>query len=563
MSRLIKILCLLLIAVTNHFDGLSQATNDKVFTQRYEQAGKLINQTCDSLKKVVNVMITDSNLTDIEKAKINLIRSKFHVLDDMQKVLSSAELVPFDTMRFSGSYLTEAQKLIIQSRPDEGIPLIMKYLEDAESQSDSAIFASIYLAEAYRQKQEYDKGIDMMYSILTNHGISKANRAFALNRMAALQNEKQPFEGDKADSVSKYSRLCLDISKKNNLTEYLAASQNELGSNFYQHGNFDSAMYYFTEATNNFLQINKFPQAINTHINLSRVYSGMGMEKKSKEILLKALELGDVEKNRNLFMYVYDNLANISFLLGDYKDAYEYSKISHHLLTLFYNDRIQRQINEMSAKYDLKEKEIKIREEEQKNKTYHLQKNYLILIAMISTLLLMILIVLFRFKSKAYNQLVAQNLKAMKLEKQVEQCLINLSESDIRRQAGPEGQNKELALRLEKFLAEEKPFLWSEVSLEEFCKKLNTNRTYLSKLIHERYQMGFYDLLFEYRVRAALDHLTNPHFNHLSVEGIGEMAGFKSNSNFHKKFKTIVGMTPNQFRERVQKTSVNQTDQIL
>jgi AraC-like DNA-binding protein len=36
---------------------------------------------------------------------------------------------------------------------------------------------------------------------------------------------------------------------------------------------------------------------------------------------------------------------------------------------------------------------------------------------------------------------------------------------------------------------------------------------------------------------------------HLSVEGIGEIAGFKSNSHFHKKFKSLVGLTPNQFRD--------------
>ncbi len=161
----------------------------------------------------------------------------------------------------------------------------------------------------------------------------------------------------------------------------------------------------------------------------------------------------------------------------------------------------------------------------------------------------MILIVLFRFKNRAYKKLVEQNLKSMKLEKQVQQSLINLSENDIRIKIDPDDRNSELALRFEKFLAEEKPYLWSEVSLDEFCKKLNTNRTYLSKLINDKYSMGFYDLLFEYRIRTAMEYLNDPKFKHISVEGIGEMTGFKSNSNFYKRFKSVVGMTPNQFRE--------------
>jgi AraC-like DNA-binding protein len=65
--------------------------------------------------------------------------------------------------------------------------------------------------------------------------------------------------------------------------------------------------------------------------------------------------------------------------------------------------------------------------------------------------------------------------------------------------------------------------------------------------------MSFYDLLFEYRVRAALEYLNNLQYDHLSVEGIGEMAGFKSNSNFYKRFKNMVGMTPYQFRENARK----------
>ncbi len=105
-------------------------------------------------------------------------------------------------------------------------------------------------------------------------------------------------------------------------------------------------------------------------------------------------------------------------------------------------------------------------------------------------------------------------------------------------------------------MIEEKPYLWSDVSLEIFCKKLNTNRTYLSKLINDHYQMGFYDLLFEYRIRTAVEFLNNTQLNHISVEGIGEMAGFKSNSNFYKRFKKSIGMTPMQFREQAKNLDI-------
>lgn len=553
MDKLVKILFATLgTAVFCNSIGAQQSIEDS-FTRSLRQATDLIEETGDSLRLFIIDMNKSTDLTDLQKAKVDLIRSKLNTLEDVLKVISPEELLTTDTFRFSGTPLNEAQNFIVQSRPDEGIPLLLKFLDEVHSQSDSAVYAKIYLAEAYRQKQEHNKGIGIIYEVLRNPGISVANRAFAFNRMAALHNENQVFAGNKDDSVSKYSRLCIDISQQHNLTEYLALSQNELGSYYLRQKMPDSALIFYSEAVKNFLSLNKHPQAINTYLNLSRLYISYGQPEKSRDILLNALDLGNIEENRNQFMYVYYNLANISFTSGDYADAYEYLHLSYGLMSRFFVDRMQRQINEMSAKYDLREKEMKITEEAKKNKTYRLQLRYLGVVSLIIIILLIVLVVMSRLKNSAYKKLVEQNLKAISKEKQVEQCLRNLTENDIMNRVGATDRHAELALRLEKFMAEEKPYLWSDVGLEEFCKKLNTNRTYLSNLINDKFNMGFYDFLFEYRVKSALEYLSNDQFNHLSVEGIGDMTGFKSSSTFYKRFKSTVGLTPQQFRERAQK----------
>jgi len=492
-------------------------------------------------------------LSLIQQAQTNYLRLKvIYAETNAVKALEKRMFAAPDTLDHADALIYSARKFLEKSMPDKAIHLLMEALDTINAGSEKADYCRINLCEAYRQKQEYNKGIGMLYSILANGSISIKNRAFALNRMAALMNEKKPFDGNRADSVEKYSRLSIEISEKHNLTEYLALSQNELGNNYLRQKKTDSALILITEAANNFLSIKKYPQVINTYLNLSRLYSQTGQLEESRKILHKALELGNIEENRNLFKYAYYYLAEISFKTNNYASAYEYLKISYSLMTRFFDDRIQQQINEMSAKYDLQEKETKIKEEAQKSKTYRLQLKYIVIISLITTILLVVLVVLSRFKNQAYKKLVEQNLKAMKLEKQVEMCLRNLSEHDIMNRVVPLDQNAELALRLEKFMADEKPYLWGDVGLEEFCKKLSTNRTYLSKLINEKYQMSFYDLLFVYRVRTAMECLTNPEFKHLSVEGIGEMAGFKSNSNFYKRFKNTVGMTPHQFREKAQ-----------
>jgi len=500
-------------------------------------------------------------LSLIQQAQTNYLRLKVIYSDTTAvKALEKRMFAAPDTLDHADALIYSARKFLEKSMPDKAIHLLLEALDTINAGSEKADYCRINLCEAYRQKREYNKGIGMLYSILANGSISIKNRAFALNRMAALINEKKTFDGNRADSVEKYSRLSIEISEKHNLTEYLALSQNELGNNYLRQKKTDSALILITEAANNFLSIKKYPQVINTYLNLSRLYSQTGQLEESRKILLKALELGNIEENRNLFKYAYYYLAEISFKTNNYASAYEYLKISYSLMTRFFDDRIQQQINEMSAKYDLHEKETKIKEEAQKSKTYRLQLKYMVIISLITTILLVVLVVLSRFKNQAYKKLVEQNLKAMKLEKQVEMCLRNLSEHDIMNRVGPLDQNAELALRLEKFLAEEKPYLWSEVNLDEFCKKLNTNRSYLSKLINEKYNMNFYDLLSKYRLRTALEYLNDPNLKYISVEGIGEMTGFKSNSNFYKRFKDLVGMTPNEFRERAMKIESRPTD---
>jgi len=166
MGCLVKIFFCLWLLAGFHTIIRAQDRNKDSFEQNFVQANDLIGQTGDSLRMLIAEINESADLTDLQKAKIDLIRLKLNTLEDVLKMLSTADYLPLDTNRFSGTLINDARKLIVQSRPDEGIPLILKFLEDIDSQSDSAVFARIYLAEAYRQKQEHTKGIEIIYDIL-------------------------------------------------------------------------------------------------------------------------------------------------------------------------------------------------------------------------------------------------------------------------------------------------------------------------------------------------------------------------------------------------------------
>ena len=152
---------LVLFGICNQ--SISQIKAHGGFQTQYDRAEELIGQTCDSLKLLLERMNTSEQLTEIQRARLDLLRSKFQMLDDIFALTTNYKVLPFDTISNPGSLIERAQNFIIQSRPDEGIPLILKFLEEIESQSDSAVYAKIYLAEAYRQKQEHNKGIEIIF----------------------------------------------------------------------------------------------------------------------------------------------------------------------------------------------------------------------------------------------------------------------------------------------------------------------------------------------------------------------------------------------------------------
>ena len=68
-----------------------------------------------------------------------------------------------------------------RSMPDMAIPLLMKSLEMLPTGSDEADYATIELCEAYRQKQEYHKGIGLISDLLKKPEISQVLQQRKMN----------------------------------------------------------------------------------------------------------------------------------------------------------------------------------------------------------------------------------------------------------------------------------------------------------------------------------------------------------------------------------------------
>jgi signal transduction histidine kinase len=263
--------------------------------------------------------------------------------------------------------------------PDKAIPLLLESIEES-SESDWKAWCTIYLCEAYRQKQEYIKGSEMLNGILFRKGgISDSNRAFAYNRLAAIYNEWGNPVLSYTDSVIKYSEWCITLSEKISSRSNLAFAQNELSFQLYRKKQYGKALELSLKAVTNFKEAGMSYSAMNALINQSNIYIGLNDPEFALRSVVDATSLCAIEENRNLYMRLYIQLASINSLLGNYMDAFDFMSIARLLQVDFFRDRIDMQINEQSAVYNLLIKEQKIKEEEQKNEFNKKQILFLIL----------------------------------------------------------------------------------------------------------------------------------------------------------------------------------------
>jgi|TARA_R110002094_G_scaffold220991_1_gene194334 AraC-like DNA-binding protein len=102
-----------------------------------------------------------------------------------------------------------------------------------------------------------------------------------------------------------------------------------------------------------------------------------------------------------------------------------------------------------------------------------------------------------------------------------------------------------------------KGFLSTKVSLSSLSKSLETNSSYLSKIINHTQGKTFKNYLNDLRILYAHETLkSDPQHRKYTIEAIAFDFGFKSAENFSKKFKAAYGMYPSKFMRGLAKTSV-------
>lgn len=107
----------------------------------------------------------------------------------------------------------------------------------------------------------------------------------------------------------------------------------------------------------------------------------------------------------------------------------------------------------------------------------------------------------------------------------------------------------QLHRKLEQLMQQEKIYLNPELRLNELASMLGTNRTYASRLIHNRGNLNFCDYVNDYRLQHAKKLLSKTADERLPIEEVALRSGFSSNSTFYRVFTSKEGISPSRYRK--------------
>lgn len=108
----------------------------------------------------------------------------------------------------------------------------------------------------------------------------------------------------------------------------------------------------------------------------------------------------------------------------------------------------------------------------------------------------------------------------------------------------------ELRDQINAYLADEKPYLNQDFSIGDMAAALKVPQHHVSYCLRALFKQSFPKLKTTLRIQYALQLMNSSDFEHLSIEGIGQMAGFSSRSSFYSAFQAEMDCSPGEYLEK-------------
>lgn len=474
-------------------------------------------------------------LGDIRKYYISTYQ-ELPICDSIAKLVSK-KLKQQNRKHYIFNELARIQILSFQDQSINPIVQLEELYEKENLEKDNILHGYYYnvyggvlfqYAKPREAREKYRKAVNIFYNTTDSSGL-KGNLINMGNTFIDLE---------KIDSGLYYYNQALVLEKKG-IKIFSSSLKCNIGRAYQQKGMLDSAVYHYKEVIQIFRDENNIDNLVTVLMNIGATYQVGNQTDSALHYLKEANQLALKINLPHAVKQTYVQMALCYKAQHNYEEAliyfFRYDSVVHFLNSANLDQKIgERKLSQ--------EKEIHIAKQALISEKLNTQKRvttYLILTSLLS-LIILILFLFFIIKLRSKNKMLTQS----KLSK---------ARQDIRTFVLREEQvlDKDLIDKLIKVFENEKIYLDSKLSLEKLAKKLDSNRTYISKTINAYYKIPYNDLVNQYRIDEACVLLTSKKYLHYSIEGIAQTVGYHNLSSFNSAFKRLTGTTPSKFKENI------------
>lgn len=307
-------------------------------------------------------------------------------------------------------------------------------------------------------------------------------------------------------------------------------------------GNYNLSEYYYEKAIR--------PELESDPGMISMAYLNYGIMCEKQHLYDKAKML--YEKGIS-FSYEYDNilfrndllirLSDILYRSGEVRKSYEYAHDYSEYMDSLSILETEQEFGALLLSYQ----NIKHANEINEKELYIYRMKIWIFLSVSATLIILIsfssLWILYKRKKKMHEKLVTQHQNYLKQINTISTVIEDTIPTK-------EDSEKTLFIRIELLMKDKKFFKIKDISLERLSEELNSNRTYISKVINKYSGMSFNNYINTYRINEATVILSDPD-NDMLLKQIADDLGYNSISVFSKTFQKNIGLSPTSYRKEI------------
>ena len=510
---------------------------------------------------------------------------------------------------YTYALIYQGQARIMLGKTQEGLQDLLGAKRLAEIQHNDSALCSVYnglglyeqnvTCDYYRSLNYYREGCDiaercghrLLYCLLVANiaevltlrneeaGLEYAEKCYLLGRQnndpyliycGAISMARNLCLNRKMEEAWRYTREADRLSKRYDFKNR-SDIYNTYGEIALEAGDYMKAGLYYEQA----IREHGFSQAayvVSTYVGYGRALIA---QKKYKSALEK-LQIGKEISEKNITSLfrreVYLLLSACYDRLGEPKEALEYYKKYTAESFRLYNEDKERTEKELMVRY---ETEKRNKELAQKNMLLQKEQNRVMALVGITFVVLIVVLLFYinyRRKNRLYKQIVRESVdwlakerqfskRIAEQEKQLQELIGKAGAVDGGRYSGSslnKDSQQELFGRLERLMQNDQVYKNSLFTREKMAELLGTNRTYLSQTINEQTGLTFTHYMNKYRIEEARRILADPQ-DDTPIKAIAADLGFSSGTNFYTLFKTVVQMSPDQYRKHARSLRENKS----